>query len=437
VSEAGPAGVPTDAGPVLEALEELPGGPELLELAQLRDDVALVGGAARDLLLGHAPRELDVVLDGGAADFARGLSARIAASSTRRTARPTVTVHDRFGTAALDWETRRIDIAERRSESYPAPGALPDVRPGTVEEDLLRRDFTANAIAAPLAPALRGTLQAAPHAFEDLAAGRLRVLHDRSFLEDPTRLLRLARYTARLGFRAEERTAELASEALAGRALDNVSRARIGAELRLALAEDDPLQPLAAMDDLGILQAIESWLRFDAGVARRALSLLPRDERPDLMLLAQLMLAPPPDDLRERERLMFELLDELEFTSADRDRAIRTALAAPFLVNTVRAAVLPSQLHEALASSTPEAVALAGALAGADPSDGAADAARRWLQTLRHVHLLITGDDLLLAGIPAGPQIGQRLTAALHRKLDGDLAEGRDAELRAALEAGE
>jgi tRNA nucleotidyltransferase (CCA-adding enzyme) len=437
VSGEGPADLTAGAGPVLEALEELPGGAALLELAQLRDDVALVGGAARDLLLGHGPRELDVVVDSGAADFARKLASLIATTPGRHTPRPTVTVHDRFGTAAIDWETGRVDIAERRAESYQTPGALPDVRPGTVEEDLRRRDFTVNAIAAPLAPPLRGTLQAAPHAFEDLVAGRLRVLHDESFLEDPTRLLRLARYTARLGFRAEERTAELASEALAGCALDNVSRARIGAELRLALAEDDPLQPLSAMDDLGILRAIESWLRFDAGVARRALLLLPRDERPDLMLLAELMLAPPQDDLHERERAMFELLDELEFTSADRDRAIRTALAAPSLVSTLRAAELPSELHEALASRTHEAVALAGALAAADPSDSAAAAARRWLQTLRHVHLSITGDDLLLAGIPAGPQIGQRLTAALHRKLDGDLDEGRDAELKAALEAGE
>jgi tRNA nucleotidyltransferase (CCA-adding enzyme) len=436
VSEEGPAGLPADGRPVLEALEELPGGPQLLELAQVRDDVAVVGGAARDLLLGHAPRELDVVLDGGAADFARQLSSLIDRASARRTARPAVTVHDRFGTAALDWEAGRIDIAERRAESYAAPGALPDVRAGTVEEDLRRRDFSVNAIAAPLGGPLKGTLQAAPHALEDLAAGRLRVLHDESFLDDPTRLLRLGRYNARLGFVAEERTAELAAESVAGGALSTVSRARVGAELRLALAEADPVKALSALSELGLLAALEPWLRFEEELARRALAILPHDGRLDLLLLAQLLLAPVrAGDTEPGEEAMFELLDALEFTAADRERAIRTALAAPRIVTDLRAAGPASQLHDALVSRTPEAIALAAALGSDDPSDATAEAAHRWLQTLRHVRLSITGDDLLAAGLPAGPEIGRRLAAALQRKLDGELDDGHEAELRAALEA--
>jgi tRNA nucleotidyltransferase (CCA-adding enzyme) len=432
VSNGAAEGLPPDGERVLGALGALPGGPELLDLAATRQDVALVGGATRDLLLGRVPRELDIVLDSGAGDFAAEL-ARLLGSGEAR-----LTVHDRFGTAAVDWGTGRVDIAERRAETYASPGALPDVREGTVEEDLARRDFTVNAIAAPLGGPRRGALLLAPHALEDLAARRLRVLHDASFLDDPTRLLRLARYSTRLGFHAEERTAELANEAVAGGALQTVSRARVGGELRLALSEDDPLRPLTAMSELGVLHAIEPWLQFDAGLARRALSILPPDERPDLMLLAELLLALPQHAIEERKRAMFDFLDELEFTAADRDRVIRTALAAPVLRGAMRAAELPSQLHVALASRTPEAVALAGALAGDDPSDDVtADAARNWLQTLRHVRLSITGDDLLAAGIPAGPQIGQRLTAALHRRLDGDLPDAPDAELQAALEARE
>ncbi|HEV3284860.1 MAG TPA: hypothetical protein VG010_11715, partial [Solirubrobacteraceae bacterium] len=91
----------------------------------------------------------------------------------------------------------------------------------------------------------------------------------------------------------------------------------------------------------------------------------------------------------------------------------------------------PSQLHDALAHETLESVALAGALG----AEAATEAARCWLQTLRHVSLSITGQDLLDAGIPEGPQVGWRLTAALHRKLDGELADGRESELQAALEA--
>jgi tRNA nucleotidyltransferase (CCA-adding enzyme) len=436
VSGEGSAGLPADGGPVLGALEELPGGPELLEQAQVRDDVALVGGATRDLLLGHAPRELDVVVDEGAADFARELSSLIGRAAPPPTARPIVTVHDRFGTAAVDWERGRVDIAERRAESYPSPGALPDVRAGTAEVDLLRRDFTVNAIAAPLGGPLRGTLQAAPHALEDLAAGRLRVLHEASFLDDPTRLLRLARYTARLGFQPQERTGQLAAEALDRGALASVTRARVGAELRLALAEADPVDALSAMSSLGVLAALEPWLRFDAELAQRALALLPADGRSDLLLLAQLLLALAREaDPGKAEQVMFEFLEALEFGSPDRDRVIRTALAAPSLVAALRDAELPSQMHEALASHTLEAVALAGALGGEGPPGAIADGAHRWLQTLRHVRLSITGDDLLSAGVPEGPQIGLGLTAALHRKLDGELISGREAELQAALQA--
>ncbi|HYB24907.1 MAG TPA: hypothetical protein VED41_13980, partial [Solirubrobacteraceae bacterium] len=215
---------------VLRALATRPGGPQLLALCEQREDVALVGGAVRDLLLGRAPRELDVVAGADAATLARQLADRLGAR---------VSTHERFGTALVEWEAGRIDLATRRAESYAAPGALPEVRPGSVQEDLARRDFTVNAIAVALGGGQRGTLDSAEHALDDLASGRLRVLHERSFIDDPTRLWRLARYRARLRFQAEARTAQLAGAAVAAGALATVSGARVGAELRLALGEAD------------------------------------------------------------------------------------------------------------------------------------------------------------------------------------------------------
>src|ERR1019366_878445 len=185
------------------------------------------------------------------------------------------------------------------------------------------RDFTVNAIAVPLSGRLAGELLCAEHAQEDLREGRLRVLHEGSFLDDPTRLLRLARYSARLGFKAEPRTAELASEALATGSLETVLRARIGAELRLALAESDAVAALGAISELGALTAIERRLRLDESLARRALALLPADGRPDLLLVASLLLPLSIDPDEDPEPVMFELLDGLEFTAGDRDRARR------------------------------------------------------------------------------------------------------------------
>jgi tRNA nucleotidyltransferase (CCA-adding enzyme) len=415
----------TRGGEVVEALRAHSGGPELLALGEAGADLALVGGAVRDLLLGRIPRELDVVVAGDAATLARELATRLGASAA--------TLHDRFGTAVLRWDGGRVDIAERRAESYPAPGALPQVRPGTSEEDLARRDFTVNAITVTLGGTHRGELTGAEHALEDLDAGRLRVLHVRSFIDDPTRLLRLARYRARLGFELEPETAALATTALLESALMTVSRARLGAELRLALVEDDAPAALESMSDLDVLAALPAGFRFDRELAERASALLPADGRADLLLMASLLLHLTMMPTQDPEPTLFGILDDLEFTAADRERTMRSALAAPSLVRAMTLAVRPSALREALHVHTPEAIALAGAL-GDDGSPSAADAARAWFERVRGVRLQINGDDLIAAGVPSGPEIGRRLTLTLARKLDGELEHGRDAELRAALE---
>lgn len=417
-------------GEVLDALRAQPGGVELLALADGRADLALVGGAVRDLLLGRPPRELDVVVAGDAATLARELAARIDASAS---APARATLHDRFGTAMVEWDGARVDIAERRAESYRAPGALPEVRPGSSEEDLARRDFTVNAIAVTLGGPRNGEIVTALHALEDLDDGRLRVLYGRSFIDDPTRLLRLARYRARLGFELEPETAALAATALQEGALMSVSRARLGAELRLALAERGAPAALEQMSELGVLAALPPGLRFERDLAERALALLPADGRRDLLLMASLLLHLTVMPGQDPEPAIFGILDEMEFTAADRERTMRSALAAPALVSTMTLALKPSQLRAALHVHTPEAIALAAALAGAD-SPVAGEVASDWFQRLRPVRLQINGDDLVDAGVAPGPEIGRRLAAALARKLDGELEDGREAELQAALE---
>jgi tRNA nucleotidyltransferase (CCA-adding enzyme) len=411
----------------LERLRALPGGEALLEIAAARDDVELVGGAVRDLLLEREPRELDVVVDGDAASFARELGSRLGAQAGLHVSDVITKEHERFGTALLEWEGGRIDVATRRSESYAAPGALPDVRTGTPEEDLARRDFTVNAIAIPLGGSRRGTLRHVPDALEDLASRRLRVLHERSFVEDPTRLLRAARYAARLDFNLEEGTAALAGEAIATRALETVSGARIGAELRLALAEPEPLAAIAAISRLGVLGVLHPRLRFEEPAVRAALALLPADGRPDLLLLASMVL---PLALRaegDPRAEIVALLDRWDFPAGDRDRVAAAAVAVPRLVGELPAAKLPSVLRATVDGVPVEGVALAGALGPEEP-------AREWLGRTRHVRLEITGEDLLAAGIPQGPEIGRRLEAVLKLRLDGELPAGRDGELEAGLD---
>ncbi len=387
-------------GDLHERLRDLACGRRLLEAAAGIDGVHLVGGAVRDLLLDRVPRELDVVVEGAVDALATALGAASA-------------VHERFGTVTVRDGECSWDLAAARAESYLHPGALPDVRPAAIAEDLERRDVTVNAIALDLRS---GELRAVEHALDDLADGRLRVLHDASFRDDPTRLWRIARYRARLGFDLEPHTAELAGAAVAGGWAERVSGARIGNELRLALAEPDPVAALESVVGLGLAP----WLDPDRDAAAAALGLLPAGEgRADLVVLAA-AIAEDGDDADQR-------LAGLDFKATER-AVLRAAARAPQIAAAALEAQRPSQLARALRGVPVEALALAGAAGGCGP-------VRRWLRELRDIGLSIDGDDLLAAGIPRGPQIGRRLAATLDRRLDGELGDERDEQLAAALAA--
>ena len=432
---------PSDGAAVIERLRQLPGGRELLELAERRADIELIGGAVRDLLLDArgTPRELDVVVADDSAGLAESLAEKLSHDHRSRADTPAPHVHDRFGTATVEWPEGRIDIAERRSERYAHPGALPEVGQGTVEDDLARRDFTVNTISVRLGGPGRAELRCAGGALEDLAALRLRVLHERSFLDDPTRLLRMARYAARLGFGPDQHTARLAEQAIAAGALDTVSPARIGAELRLTLAEPDPVAALESLQQLGVLSALHDAIELDVLLARAALAELPSppDAWPDVLLLASLLRPGHSYDSTDYQTRLRALLDGYEFPGPERERAVRSAILAPRIAERLRHAGKPSQIYGVLHGEPLEAIALGAAIAGAAGHSDAAGAAQRWLSQLRHVELEIGGEDLLAAGVSRGPEIGRRLRHALMCKLDGELAGAEDergAELAAAME---
>ena len=227
----------------MDPLRAAPGADIVLAAVAGEPGVHVVGGAVRDALRGQVPRELDLVVEGDAVSVARRAAERVGGQFT---------VHERFGTATVRTGDFAFDLAGARRETYERPGALPTVELGaTIEEDLARRDFTVNAMAVSLAD---GRVTTWPGAREDLDAGVLRVLHERSFADDPTRMLRLVRYAARLEFAADPDTEALIDPAL----LDTVTGDRAGNELRLALARATPRARAARC------------LRIGPGAARRA-----------------------------------------------------------------------------------------------------------------------------------------------------------------------
>jgi tRNA nucleotidyltransferase (CCA-adding enzyme) len=420
---------PPSGAQLIARLRAIPGAAELLELTGGSHGVHLVGGAVRDLLLGRTPRELDVLVEEQDGEFGERAALLAGDLASRLHALAGSNEHERFGTAIVQWEGGRIDIATARRERYPLAGELPEVAAAGIEEDLERRDFTVNAIALELGAAQRGRLRAVPDALEDLAARVLRVLHEQSFIDDPTRLLRLARYSTRLDFQVEDHTAQLASEALAAGALQGTSGARVGSELRLALGEADPPATLRTLQRLGVLRAIHPRLRVEERPLTDALELLGDDGDPGLLALSSLLVPLAIDAGPDRAAEARLLLDRLQFAAGERDRALAAALACIDLPERLAAIDRPSALRQALLGIPPEGVALAGALA---PAPGASNAAL-WLRELRHVRLAITGDDLLGAGMAPGPEVGRRLEATLERLLDGQLPDDPQAQLKAAL----
>ncbi len=397
---------PRRARDLIELVRSLPAAAPLLRWLGDGRGVHLVGGAVRDLLMGREPTDLDLVVEGDPVALATRLGGRLV-------------LHDRFATSTVCAHGFTYDVARARLETYPIPGALPEVAPASLAEDLLRRDFTVNAIAIALGEPEPGRLTAVPRALDDLVAERLRVLHERSFIDDPTRLLRLARYASRLRFEAEPRTCELARAAVQARVIDSVSGSRLGAELRLLARERDPIAALLELAPLDLDRSIHPGFRLcDPVLAARALALLPGDGRRDLLALALAARGVPCSEL-------VGVLDRLAFPTADRDvilvaaaRGERTALA-------LAGARRPSEIVGVLERAGPELAALAGALGPGAP-------AREWLERLRNVRLEINGEDLIAAGIPEGPAVGSGLRAALAAKLDG-LTHGREDELTRAL----
>lgn len=339
-----------------------------------REPVYLVGGAVRDLLLGRPRADVDLVVEGDAA----ALAERLGGAGIE---------HERFGTAKAEVAGHEVDIASARTETYPEPGALPVVAPAQgIEEDLARRDFTINSMAIPLADESR--LVDPFGGREDLDEGRLRVLHDASFEDDPTRAIRAARYAARFDFGLEPKTDEL----IRGADLTTVSADRRRAELERLAAEATACRGFELLAEWGLIDL--------------------RENGSELM------------------RSVNDLLDVPHWAEfAPRERALMTAALGPPGAEEVLASMWPPKPGEGVELAErrdPVELILARAL-GADWLD-------HYLTAWSKVELEIDGDDLIAAGLEQGPAIGRGLRAARHKKLEGEIC-GRDEELATALAA--
>ena len=392
----------------------------ICELAeQLEYQVYLVGGVVRDLLLGYANFDLDLVVEGNAVMLAR----QIETSPLLSQRIGELVVHPRFGTAKLKYDDFAIDMATARGEIYARPGALPAVTPGTLINDLFRRDFSINAMAISLMPNSYGELVDPYRGKGDLEHRLIRILHPKSFSDDATRILRAIRYEQRLGFNLETGSARLLRESIP--MLGTISSDRIRHELELILREEYPERAIRRLDELGVLAEISSALKGNGWIGEKFARARLLDKPSQLPSLYFCLLVHP---LSEEE--VEQLIHRLNIPGG-LSRALRgTIHLKKELLDRDRSSMRPSEIYYLLYEYELLAVR-ANAIASESMTIRAH--LQLFLKKLRYVKTLLNGEGLKELGISPGPDLGRILQALYRARLDGEVNTKEDEEKLALL----
>ncbi|HEX5141621.1 MAG TPA: hypothetical protein VFX19_11795 [Dehalococcoidia bacterium] len=396
-------GLPSAASEALHTLEDI--------CRRASISLYLVGGAVRDLLLEREGFDLDLCMEPDVGPVARQL-----AEATQGR----VVLHDRFGTAKVTGRGFVIDLARTRRESYPHPGSLPVVEPSTIGEDLARRDFTINAVALRLTPEPVELLDPF-RGVDDARSSLVRVLHERSFQDDATRMLRAVRYASRLDFKIARQTEALARRDLPY--LQHISGPRLRRELALLFQEPNAAEGTLLAQRLGILDAIHPALRLSDASAERWRTALDGERLAPLDELGFGVVAAPSDEGTVASLSKWlHLAGRFERCLVD---LVRLRVASPKL-----AMARPSMAVEILDGHAPSAVWSLAVIEGGDIARTCLNYLRDW----RHVKPALDGNDLQAMGVPRGQVLGEVLRRLRAARVDG-LLTSRDQEEEMAREA--
>jgi len=387
---------------LLELVKDISG-----QAAKQGQRVYLVGGVVRDLLLGYPNFDLDLVVEGDAVKLAQQVA---------ETSQAKLLAHHRFGTAKLGYENFTLDLATARKETYAKPGALPAVTPGTLKDDLVRRDFSINAMAISLAANDYGELVDPYQGKNDLERCLIRILHPESFSDDATRILRAVRYEQRLCFVLETETAQLLKRDIP--MLDTISGDRIRHELELIFKEKQPEFVINRLGELGVLQEISPFLKGDGWIVEKfdkARRLKKPTQLPSLYFCLFIYSSSETDV----EQFLARLNIPTKLSRAMRD-TLRLKTKLPLLD---KSSLKSSEIYYLLREYEPLAIQ---ANAIASESSMVHRYLQLFLTKLRYVRTSLDGEELKRLGISAGPEMGQVLQVLHKAKLDGEVRTKAD-----------
>jgi len=411
---------------------KIPG--ELQELISIAGSIAdlyqmpayLVGGFVRDLIMGVENLDSDIVVEGDGIQFAEALAKKCAARLVR---------HRRFGTATVVINPHlKVDISTARRESYPMPASLPVVEPSDIREDLARRDFTINAMAASINKDNFGRLLDLFGGRSDIRKKNIRILHTLSFMDDPTRMLRAVRFEKRYGFKIESRTLRLLKEVSRIKMLERVHPHRVRDELILILKERDPLGPIRGIQDLMGF----GFISRDLKISQKAWGLLkavkkeiawfkqayPRRRRLDSWLIYFMAMLESLDAAGVKKVAQKFALSRGEAKRILTYKGIETTFVAELSAGNIK----PAHVYHLLEPLSYEVIIMLRAK-------------YRNRNILRHtdaffgsyngIRISISGNDLKRLGLKPGPRFEKILRKILDARLDG-LVKTRDEEIALA-----
>lgn len=412
-----------------EYLKKLPQGVQ--DLIHLASNVAsgnnmpayLVGGCVRDLILGVRNLDLDIAVEGDGIKFAEDFAKVLKAKLTR---------HKRFGTATVILKDNlKIDIATARRETYPHPASLPLVTPGTLKDDLARRDFTINAMAISIGMRDFGRLIDFFRGKSDLSHKKIRILHNLSFIDDPTRILRAIRFEKRYNFEIEPEALACLKRATRIKMLEKVQPQRLRDELILILKEEQPLRQIKRIKDLVGFGFINSGLTVSKSTYKLLSSIencikwfkkiYSKRRQLDVWLIYLMGLT---DSLNSNDvkaickKFVFKRGEEKRISSYKR-------LKRKFILELRKAEIKPSKIFSLLEPLAYEIIIL---LKAKYKNRNIQRYIEDFFEIYNGIRIQICGDDLHRLGIVGGPYYQKIFAKVLKAKLNG-LVKTKDEEL--------
>ncbi len=384
------------------------------EAKELNFSAYLVGGSVRDLLRGEANFDIDIVIEGDGIAFAHSLGKKIGAK---------IRVHQRFGTAVVITDHLKFDIATARTEYYESPGALPKVEMSSIKKDLYRRDFTINALAIKLNPDNFGQLIDFFGGLRDIREKTIRILHNLSFIEDPTRAFRAIRFSERFGFKISKHTLNLIKTAEKINLFNKLSGSRLYDELNLLFLETEPLRAVKRLSEFDLLKFIHPGI-----AAKETLEELFRAVQETI---SWFKIQFPDEDFNKSHLFLMALIEGLK--PQERDKALLRLSVPPMVRGEMLDGIEQSKKALSKLYTIPlsekniyytlyplSLLAVLFTIARAQDKKYK-KAVSLYLTTLRKIKPALTGKDLRAMGYKPGPVYNEILRKLLDMRLEGRL----------------